>query len=49
VDVPTIAALMGLTTSHVLEYYIKPSGAHLIAAMADGFKDATPKRATTAS
>jgi hypothetical protein len=36
VDVPTIAALMGLTTSHVLEHYVKPSGFHLEAAMADG-------------
>lgn len=35
VDVPTIAALMGLTTTHVLEHYVKPSGAHLAAAMAD--------------
>lgn len=35
VDVPSIAALMGLTTSHVLEHYVKPSGRHLVAAMAD--------------
>lgn len=33
-DVPTIAALMGLTTSHVLEHYVKPTGAQLAAAMA---------------
>ncbi len=50
VDVPTIAALMGLTTSHVLEHYIKPSGAHLVAAMAKadaatatGGSDGTPR------
>jgi site-specific recombinase XerD len=35
VDVPTLAALMGLTTSHVLEHYVKPSGVHLAGAMAD--------------
>jgi hypothetical protein len=34
-DVPTLAALMGLTTAHVLEHYVKPSGKHLEAAMAD--------------
>jgi site-specific recombinase XerD len=32
VDVPTLA---GLTTSHVLEHYVKPSGVHLAGAMAD--------------
>ncbi len=35
VDVPTLAALMGLTSAHVLEHYVKPSGRHLAAAMAD--------------
>jgi integrase len=35
VDVPTIAALMGLTSSHVLEHYINPSGVHMADAMAD--------------
>ena len=34
VDVPTIAELMGLTTAHVLEHYVKPCGKHLEAAMA---------------
>lgn len=34
VDVPTIAALMGLTSSHVFEHYIRPTGAHLESAMA---------------
>lgn len=35
VDVPTLAALMGLTSAHVLEHYVKPSGRHLADAMAD--------------
>jgi site-specific recombinase XerD len=35
VDVPSIAALMGLTTAHVFEHYFRPTGLHLEAAMAD--------------
>ena len=35
VDTSSIAALMGLTTAHVLEHYVKPSGLHLEAAMCD--------------
>ena len=35
VDVPTLAALMGLTSAHVPEHYVKPSGQHLAEAMAD--------------
>lgn len=35
VPVPIIAELMGLTTTHVLEHYVKPSGAHLAEAMGD--------------
>ena len=32
--VPVIAELMGLTTAHVFEHYVKPSGVHLEDAMA---------------
>ena len=35
-DVPTVAALMGLTSAHVLDFYAKPSGAHLEESLADG-------------
>ena len=38
-DVPTIAALMGHTTAHILEHYIKPSGAHLAAVFVDRSED----------
>ena len=34
VDVSSLAALMGLTTAHVLEHYVKPTGAHLADALA---------------
>ena len=36
VDVPTVAALMGLTSAHVLDFYAKPSGAHLEESLSDG-------------
>lgn len=36
VPVPVLAELMGLTSSHVLQHYVKPSGLHLAEAMADG-------------
>lgn len=35
IAVPVIAALMGLTTAHVLEHYVKPSGLMLASAMAE--------------
>ena len=35
VPVPTIAKLMGLSTAHVLEHYIRPSDEHLEDSMSD--------------
>ena len=49
VDVPSLAALMGLTTAHVLKHYVKPSGAHLAVAMASPPKRFRAGPATNAS
>lgn len=43
IDVPTIAALMGLTTAHVLEHYVKPSVLHLVDAMQDSLARPAPR------